>query len=645
LEPALEPVLTLESEPDSKPAPTVAKASTTAPPQAGGGDERSQAEALARRYHADFVDLKNFKIQHDLLRTVPVELMFRYNFVPIEQHAEALVIAVSDPSRLMVLDEIAGLLGQRIVARVATLSQITDLLKKTEQSQRVLDEASEGLTFDVLTGDENSDENISIEKLTSDEDISPIIRLVDTTIFTALERRASDIHFETNDDSVNVKYRIDGVLQPAMAPIAREHHTTILSRIKIMSELDIAERRVPQDGRFRVRYKTRLIDFRVSIMPTVHGENAVLRVLDKESMSEKFTNLTLDVVGFAEEDLRRFRRYIREPYGMVLVTGPTGSGKTTTLYAALNEIKSDEDKIITIEDPVEYQIRGITQIPVNEKKGLTFARGLRSILRHDPDKILVGEIRDQETAQIAINSALTGHLVFTTVHANNVVDVLGRFLNMGVEAYNFVSALNCILAQRLVRTICQHCARPIEVTDEEMIASGMNPEEWRDVDFREGAGCIECGGTGYRGRTAIHELLDLTDPIRELILEKKPASEVRKLARKEGMSFLRDSALDRVRKGLTTLKEINKVTFIEEDGVEKPFSTGATAAVEENLPVEPSASGDELVAETPVAASKPKPRALSAGRTKKQVAKVASIKVGNKKSDPPAAPRPRRSTK
>ena len=448
----------------------------------GRRDERAQAEALARRYHAEFVDLKNFKIQHELLRTVPVELMFRYNFVPIEQTADALVIAVSDPSRLMVLDEIAGLLGQRIVARVATLSQITDLLKKTEQSQRVLDEASEGLTFDVLTGDDNTDENISIEKLTSEaEDISPIIRLVDTTIFTALERRASDIHIESYDDSVHVKYRIDGVLQEAMAPIAREHHGTILGRIKIMSELDIAEKRVPQDGRFRVRYKGRLIDFRVSIMPTIYGENAVLRVLDKESMSEKFKHLTLDVVGFADEDLRRFRRYIREPYGMVLVTGPTGSGKTTTLYAALNEIKSDEDKIITIEDPVEYQIRGITQIPVNEKKGLTFARGLRSILRHDPDKILVGEIRDQETAQIAINSALTGHLVFTTVHANNVVDVLGRFLNMGVEAYNFVSALNCILAQRLVRTICEYCAHDRDLRRRGAArSSGMDPKSGRD---------------------------------------------------------------------------------------------------------------------------------------------------------------------
>ena len=526
-------------------------------------DETERAKTLAQRYRCEFVDLKHFRIQHELMKRVPVDMMFRYNFVQLEQQDDRLIIAVSDPSRLMVLDEIAGLLGQRIATRVATLTQITDLLKKTEQSQRVLDEASEGMTFDVVSAHDEADETISIEKLTSEEDISPIIRLVDTTIFTALERRASDIHIETNDDSLVVKYRIDGVLQLAMAAIAREHHSTILSRIKVMSELDIAERRVPQDGRFRVRYKGRLIDFRVSIMPTVHGENAVLRVLDKESMSEKFRKLTLDVVGFHEDDLRRFRRYIREPYGMVLVTGPTGSGKTTTLYAALNEIKSDEDKIITIEDPVEYQIRGITQVPVNEKKGLTFGRGLRSILRHDPDKILVGEIRDQETAQIAINAALTGHLVFTTVHANNVVDVLGRFLNMGVEAYNFVSALNCILAQRLVRTICEYCMRTVHHNEEVLIASGFDPAEWRDFDFREGAGCIECGGTGYRGRTAIHELLDLTDPIREMILDKKPSSEVRRLAQQEGMQFLRESAIDRVRRGLTTLKEINKVTFIE----------------------------------------------------------------------------------
>ncbi|MGI4854327.1 MAG: GspE/PulE family protein, partial [Janthinobacterium lividum] len=310
-------------------------------------NETERAQLMARRYHSEFVDLRDYKIQHELVKSVPVELMFRYNFIPLEQLPDRLVIAVSDPSRLMVLDEISGLLGQRLMTRVATLTQITDLLKKTEQSQRVLEEATEGLTFDVLSSEDNPDENISIERLTSEDDISPIIRLVDTTIFSALERRASDIHLETYDDSLLVKYRIDGVLQQAMAPIAREHHQTILSRIKVMSELDIAERRVPQDGRFRVRYKGRLIDFRVSIMPTVHGENCVLRVLDKESMSEKFKKLSLDVVGFGAADLARFRKYIKEPYGMVLVTGPTGSGKTTTLYAALNEIKSDEDKIIT----------------------------------------------------------------------------------------------------------------------------------------------------------------------------------------------------------------------------------------------------------------------------------------------------------
>ena len=526
-----------------------------------------KAQDVARRYRCEFVDLHNFQLHHDLFRKIPVDLMFRYNFVPLEEtHDGRLAIAIADPSQLMMIDEISLLLGKRIVTKVSTLALISEILKKTEQSKRVLEEASEGFTLDVIQEEEaGGDESISIDRLTAQGDISPIIRLVDTTIFTALQRRASDIHIETRDDSVCIKFRIDGVLTQAMPPIAREHHSTIISRVKVMSELDISERRVPQDGRFRVKYGTpeRPIDFRVSIMPSIHGEDAVLRVLDKESMSEKFHKLTLDVVGFDEEDLRKFRRYISEPYGMVLVTGPTGSGKTTTLYAAVNEIKTDEDKIITIEDPVEYQIRGITQIPVNEKKGLTFARGLRSILRHDPDKIVVGEIRDTETAQIAIQSALTGHLVFTTVHANNVVDVIGRFLNMGVEPYNFVSALNCILAQRLVRLICNSCRTVVHYPPDVLEASGLDPEQWSKVPFYEGQGCIECAGTGFRGRTAIHELLDLSDRIREMILAKKPTSEIRRAAREEGMRFLRESALDRVRTGLTTLKEINKVTFIE----------------------------------------------------------------------------------
>ena len=528
-------------------------------------DLEQRARDLAARYRCEFVDLRDYHLDAELFKTVPVDLMFRYSFVPLEEVEGILWIALADPSKLMMIDEIGLLLNRRVKTKVATLSQINDILKKTEQSQRVLEEASEGFVLDVVRDDEGGgDDNITIDRITGaqDADISPIIRLVDTTIFTALQKRASDIHIETESDSVVIKYRIDGVLQQALN-LAKEHHSTIITRVKVMSELDIAERRVPQDGRFRVKYNTRLIDFRVSIMPTIHGENAVLRVLDKESMSEKFKNLVLDVVGFDEDDLRKFRRYIAEPYGMVLVTGPTGSGKTTTLYAALNEIKTDEDKIITIEDPVEYQIHGITQIPANEKKGLTFARGLRSILRHDPDKIMVGEIRDQETAQIAINSALTGHLVFTTVHANNVVDVLGRFLNMGVEPYNFVSALNCVLAQRLVRMICPHCKVVVRYPDEELDSYGLIPEEWRNVTFYDGPGCIECAGTGYHGRTAIHELLDLTDHVRELILEKRPSSEIRKAAHDEGMHFLRESALRKVRAGLTTMKEINKVTFIE----------------------------------------------------------------------------------
>jgi type IV pilus assembly protein PilB len=552
---------------------TVPKTPAATPPANGnrggidvGAAEVERAQDVARRYRCEFIDLRNFQLHHDLFKKIPVDLMFRYNFVPLEETEDGrLAVAIADPSQLMMIDEISLLLGKRIVTKVSTLGQISDILKKTEQSQRVLEEASEGFTLHVVHDDESGEETISMDRLSGQGDISPIIRLVDIVIFTALQRRASDIHIESRDDSVVIKYRIDGVLQQAMPPLNREHQSTIISRIKVMSELDISERRVPQDGRFRVKYGNpeRPIDFRVSIMPSIHGEDAVLRVLDKESMSEKFRTLTLDVVGFSEDDLRRFRRYIHEPYGMVLVTGPTGSGKTTTLYAGVNEIKTDEDKIITIEDPVEYQIRGITQIPVNEKKGLTFARGLRSILRHDPDKIMVGEIRDTETAQIAIQSALTGHLVFTTVHANNVVDVLGRFLNMGVEPYNFVSALNCILAQRLVRVICDSCRTEVRYPAEVLEASGLDAAQWGPVPFYEGQGCIECAGTGYRGRTAIHELLELSDRIREMILIKRPSSEIRRAARDEGMRFLRESALEKVRTGVTTLKEINKVTFIE----------------------------------------------------------------------------------
>ncbi len=525
--------------------------------------ERERSQRTAERYRCPFVDLNEVRIDPELFRSIPAELMFRFNFVPLEARENQLMVAVADPSHVLLSDELPLLLGRKLVLKVATPTQISDLLKRTEQSQRVLEQATEAFTLQVVQDEDESEEALFAERLTEDGGVSPIVRLVDTVIFTALERRASDVHIEARDMEVIVKYRIDGILVNAMPPISKEWHSTILSRIKVMSELDIAERRVPQDGRFRVRYKGRFVDFRVSIMPSIHGEDAVLRVLDKETLSEKFHNLSLEVVGFSGEELRKFRRYIREPYGMVLVTGPTGSGKTTTLYAAINEIKTDEDKIITIEDPVEYQVRGITQIPVNEKKGLTFARGLRSILRHDPDKIMVGEIRDQETAQIAIQSALTGHLVFTTVHANNVTDVIGRFINMGVEPYNFVSSLNCIMAQRLVRVVCENCKKSVHYPADLLRTSGFDPDAWAGVSFAEGAGCLECSGSGYHGRTAITELLDLSDHIREMIIARRPTSEIKRVAREEGMTFLRDSGVEKVRAGITTLKEINKVTFIE----------------------------------------------------------------------------------
>jgi type IV pilus assembly protein PilB len=544
---------------DQKPADTLYVEPTAAPVDRAA--EETKARHLAERYQLEFVDLEQFHIDHALFRSIPADLMLRYGFVPYRRDGQTLLIVVSDPSDLQTIDEIGVQLTTPIRVCVGTPSSIQSILKKSESSTRVLEEATEGFQIQILREDETGEENLTVEKLTSDA--SPVIRLVDSMVFTALQRRASDIHIETGDDAVHVKYRIDGVLQQAMRPIDRRFHSTIISRIKVMAELDIAEKRVPQDGRFKLRVRGKTIDFRVSIMPSAHGEDAVIRILDKESISEQFTELRLDILGFPEEELRRFRKYIREPYGMVLVTGPTGSGKTTTLYAALSEIKSIEDKIVTIEDPVEYQLRGITQIPINEKKGLTFARGLRSILRHDPDKIMVGEIRDPETAQIAIQSALTGHLVFTTVHANNVIDVLGRFLNMGVEAYQFVSALNCVLAQRLVRRICDHCRRPARIARETLVESALDPDLAAKNVFFEGGGCIECGGTGFKGRTAICELMDLTDRIRDMILERRPTSEIKRAARDEGMTFLRQCAVGRVLAGVTTLREINKVTFVE----------------------------------------------------------------------------------
>ena len=525
--------------------------------------EENLAQSLAEQRGLRFADLSEFRISPKFFETIPVELMQRYQFVPLEDSGEILGVAMTDPNNLPAIDELEMILNRQVEISVCTFSAIQAVLKRSGSSEQVMHAVSEDFKFHIVKEQENGEgeEILSLESIDKDE--SPIIKLMHTTIFDAIQRRASDIHIEATDKNVLIKYRIDGVLYAATEPIDIKFHSAIVSRIKVMSDLDIAERRVPQDGRFKLRTGGKTIDFRVSILPSAFGEDVVIRILDKESITAGVNTLRLDSLGFDADDIRRFRKSIREPYGMVLVTGPTGSGKTTTLYAALTEINTGEDKFITIEDPVEYQLRGVTQIPVNEKKGLTFARGLRSILRHDPDKIMVGEIRDAETGQIAVQSALTGHLVFTTVHANNAFDVLGRFLNMGIEPYNFVSSLNCILAQRLVRILCKQCKKPVKMTRAEMEESAVSFDQHKDHQFYDAVGCKECNYTGFRGRQAITEFLDLSDHVREMILEKRPSSELRKAAIAEGMTTLRQSALAKVFAGSTTFKEINRVTFIE----------------------------------------------------------------------------------
>ena len=520
------------------------------------------SRAVAEQFGLPYEPLTDFRVDQTFYRTIPAELMHRHPFVPVAERDGLLFVAIPDPQNLFGLDELERLLKRPLQWVVSPREAIAAALSRSEETSQALKDLEADYRPLLLKEDERGDEVLSIEKIAKDQ--SPVVKLVDTIILNALQRRASDIHIEANDRSVQVKFRIDGILSAALEPLDLKLHAPLISRIKVMSELDIAERRVPQDGRFRIRLDRKTVDFRVSILPSAFGEDVVIRILDKEYIAAGVAELRLDRLGFNPGDLTRFRRSITEPYGMVLVTGPTGSGKTTTLYAAISEINTEDIKVITIEDPVEYQLAGVVQIPVNEKKGLTFARGLRSILRHDPDKIMVGEIRDSETAQIAIQSALTGHLVFTTVHANNAFDVIGRFVNMGIEPYNFVSSLNCILAQRLVRTICAGCHEEVRLTREQAEESGLKYESYRNVPVFQGRGCTECHGTGYRGRQCITEFLDLTDGIKEMILDRKPPSEIRKYAVSEGMTSLRQAALEKLRRGVTTLAEINRVTFIEQ---------------------------------------------------------------------------------
>jgi general secretion pathway protein E len=514
--------------------------------------------ALARSLHYTPLAMSDLNLMTPAFDVLPFKDTLKHKCLALRDSAGTLILAFSDPFN----DDLQAWAHEEITApfawHLAHRLDIDAYLARHEETLHAMDSVlSPGDDAAVIRADV---EDLSI--LAISESTSPVVKLVHSTLYDALKTEASDIHLETGPTGLAIKYRIDGVLSLVGSMQGTELAEQVISRVKVMSELDIAERRIPQDGRFKISTRGREIDIRVSIMPSIFGEDAVLRILDKQMLSDQIKGLRLDYLGFDAAAIAVLRRLATEPYGMMLVTGPTGSGKTTTLYAAITEINHGQDKIVTIEDPVEYQLPGVLQIPVNEKKGLTFARGLRSILRHDPDKIMVGEIRDVETAQIAVQSALTGHLVFTTVHANNVFDVIGRFLHMGVTPSSFVSALNGIVAQRLVRQNCPHCAQPYTPDPQLLADSGLTPETAASFKFRTGTGCGHCRGSGFKGRKAIAEILTLNDEIRELIAAAEPIRRIKEAARRQGTRLLREGALDLVRQGMTTLQEINRVTFV-----------------------------------------------------------------------------------
>ncbi len=521
------------------------------------------AEALAEQCGLPYVDLEGFVISPELYSLISATHAYQYGVVPYQRDGEVLIVVVSPPCDITLADRLECLSGLKVRLFASSPQAIAAVLKRSEGNSEVLKGVSEDFKLAIVKeNDDGKEQYVSLDAA-NDDAASPVIKLINSMLSAAIQKRVSDVHIETYEKGISINYRIDGVLYPATDTLDRRHQSALVSRLKVMAELDIAEKRVPQDGRFKLRFGSRDIDFRVSILPSVFGEDVVIRILDKSSITDGMKNLRLESLGMVPEILKKFRKSIHEPYGMVLITGPTGSGKTTTLYAALSELNTGDEKIITIEDPVEYQLHGIVQIAVNEKKNLTFAKGLRSILRHDPDKIMVGEIRDGETAQIAVQSALTGHLVFTTVHANSAFDVLGRFSHMGVDTYNFVSALNCVMAQRLVRIICPKCKRQTTVDDGILELSGLDPAQYQDQAWYEGAGCDYCHGTGYRGRAAVTEFLALSPSIRQMIIERRPINEMQAAAVQNGMVTLRQSALALVLSGQATLKEINRVTFVE----------------------------------------------------------------------------------
>ena len=525
--------------------------------QMSGLENAAFVEQLAVQFHYLVLGMRQLHTMQPAFELVSYQEAVKRGCMTVRDAEGNFLLLLADP-----FDQGLRAWAQSIVLvqsawRLVHHSDLSAFLAQQEHLVRAVDDA---LLGSGAEGGDTDQQDISL--LSISEDASPVVKLVNSALYDALKAGASDIHLECTPNGLTIKNRIDGVLNKIGDVKGRETAEQAISRIKVMAELDIAEHRIPQDGRFKAVLEGREVDFRVSIMPSIFGEDAVLRILDKKALSDELNGFTLDSLGFEAGVMKEIRRLAKEPYGMLLMTGPTGSGKTTTLYAILSEINKGRDKIITIEDPIEYQLPGILQIPVNEKKGLTFARGLRSILRHDPDKIMVGEVRDAETAQIAIQSALTGHLVFTSVHANNVFDVMSRFMHMEVDPYSFVSALNGVLAQRLVRINCVHCSEPYEPSDEELSDSGLERKAIKHYRFIRGKGCGQCRGTGFAGRRAIAEILLLNDKLRGLITSRAPVEQIKEAARQNGTRMLREAALDLVEQGVTTLEEINHVTFV-----------------------------------------------------------------------------------
>jgi len=526
-------------------------------------DDEKLAQLIAAQHGCDYARFEEIE-SSDEPGLLDVDFIIQNKVVPFQRQGDHLVLAVADPiDYFRVVDHMDILLPDTFSFVLVSAKKLHRFISKLDASRDLLD-VSEEMRLAVVKESDKGDYEISSEKVDAQE--SPVVKLVDSTILDAINKNASDIHLEGSTDGLIIRYRIDGMLHQITDPLDLSHMNPVISRLKVMSELDISEKRIPQDGRFKLRIKGRYIDFRISVLPTIFGEDAVIRILDQNRMAPRKGDLSLDEMDLDPKEVVRLRRQIRAPYGMFLMTGPTGSGKTTTLYRALSETNTRDTKIITIEDPVEYQLEGITQIPVNEKKGLTFSRGLRSILRHDPDKILVGEIRDPETAQIALQSALTGHLLFATVHANSSFEVINRFIHMGINPYNLVTALNCIVAQRLIRVLCD-CKVKKKETPETLVECGLDPEKFKDYLFYEANGCENCKGTGYHGRKAIIEHVELDDTIREMLIKQTSGTVLQKYAQEKGVTFLRDAAINEVINGVTTLEEANRVTIINQEGM------------------------------------------------------------------------------